>query len=92
MPLTRKVTFKGKLQKAGRVQIPKMIRWEFKIEADQVLKVGFSITNKFKGWQFFYAKIGKDGRIFIPETALAPWQNEKTSISGVIVEITLEPA
>ena len=56
MPLTRKVTFRRMLQRGCRVQIPKMIRWEFKLEPGQVFKVGFSVPNKFKGWQFFYAK------------------------------------
>ena len=79
------------LEKGNRVQIPKIIRWEFKLEPDQVLKVGFSAPNNFKGWQFFYAKMEKAGKIFIPKTILSLWQNEN-NLQGYIVEVTLEPA
>jgi hypothetical protein len=42
--------------------------------------------------QFFYAKMGKDGRIFIPELVLAFFQDEKRqSLAGSIFEVTLEP-
>ena len=91
MPLTRKVTFRSKLQTGERMQIPKMIRWEFKLEPAQFLKVGFSIPNKFKGWQSFYAKMEKAGRIHIPNEILIVWQDEKASLPGCIVEVTLEP-
>jgi hypothetical protein len=73
------------------VQIPKLIRGEFKLEPDQVLKVGFSIPDKFKGWQFFYAKMEKVGRIFIPKEILSVWQDERANLPGCIVEVTLEP-
>ncbi len=91
MVLTRRVTFRANLQKGDRVQIPKIIRWEFKLEQTQLLKVGFSVPNNFKGWQFFYAKMENAGRISIPETILSQWQEEKTNLPGNIVEITLEP-
>jgi hypothetical protein len=48
------------------VQIPKLIIHEFKLEPHQVVKVGFTIPDKFKGWQSFYAKMEKAGRISIP--------------------------
>ncbi len=92
MPLTRRVTFRRMLQIGGRVQIPKLIRWEFKLETGQVLRVGFSVPNMFRGWQFFYAKMEKDGRVLIPREILSIWQDEKTSLTGYIVEVTLEPA
>jgi len=91
MPLTRKVTFRSKLQKGERVQVPKMIRWEFKVEPSQFLKVGFTLPDKFKGWQFFYARMEKAGRIYIPNEILSIWQDEKSSMQGCIVEVTLEP-
>ena len=39
MPLTQKVSFKTMLQKGNRVQLPKLIRWKFKLETSQILKV-----------------------------------------------------
>ena len=92
MPITQKVTFKTLLQKGNRVQVPKLIRWQFKMETDQTLKVGVSRLGFWRPIQFFYAKMGKDGRIFIPELALAFFQDEKRqSLAGSVFEVTLEP-
>jgi hypothetical protein len=40
MPLTEKVAFTATLQSKNTVQIPKLIRWRFKMESGQALKVG----------------------------------------------------
>jgi len=39
LPLTEAVEFKTILQKGNRVQLPRLIRWKFKLETDQILKV-----------------------------------------------------
>ena len=77
MPLTQKVTFKTLLQKGNRLQVPKLIRWQFKVETDQTLKVGVRCLSFWRPIQFFYANMGKDGRIYIPELVLAFFQDEK---------------
>ncbi len=92
MPLTENVVFKTKLQKGNRVQVPKLIRWQFKMETDQVLKVGVGLVNAWVGRQYFYAKMGKDGRILIPKLTLALLQDDKSSIGGYVLEVTLNPA
>jgi UDP-glucose 4-epimerase len=51
MPLAQKVTFKRALQRGNRVQIPKLIRWQFKMETNEVSRVG--------DVQHCYAKISK---------------------------------
>ena len=91
MPLTHKVTFQGTLERCNNVQVPKLIRWQFKMEHDQVLKVGVNALNLGRGWQFFYAKMTKDGRIRIPKVVLLVMQGEKPSLAGYLMEITLEP-
>ena len=91
MPLTRKVTFRRMFQRGCRVQFPKIIIGEFKLEPGQVLKVGFSVPSKCKGWEFFYAKIGKDGCIFIPKLTQSLLQREKPILAGSIFVVTLEP-
>jgi hypothetical protein len=73
------------------VQIPNVIRWEFKLDPSQVLKVGFSIPTNFKGWQSFYAKMEKAGRISIPKEILSQWQDERANLPGCTVDVTLEP-
>jgi hypothetical protein len=47
MPLTRKVTFQGVLAKNNNVQVPKLIRRQFKMEPHQVLKSGHK---RFRPW------------------------------------------
>ena len=92
MPLTQKVAFSAMLQRGNRVQIPTLIRWQFKMEPCQVLKVGVNALNVWTGWQFFYARMGKDGRILIPKLTLALLRSEKPDIAGYVIEVTLEPA
>ena len=92
MPLTQKVTFKTMLQRGNRVQIPKLIRWQFKMEPNQVLKVGVNAIGIWTGWQFFYAKMGKDGRILIPKLTIALLRSEKPNLTGYVMEVTFEPA
>jgi hypothetical protein len=92
MPLTEKVTFTATLQSANTMQIPKLIRWRFKMESDQALKVGINFLGMHKGWQFFYAKMRKDGRISVPKLVLSLFEDEKTSLAGYALEVMLEPA
>ena len=91
MPLTQKVTFKTVLQRGNRVQVPKLVRWQFKMEPNQILKVGVNALNVWTSWQFFYAKMGKDGRILIPKLTLSLLRSEKPDLAGYVMEVTLEP-
>ena len=92
MPLTEKVTFTTMLQKANTVQVPKLIRLRFKVESDQALKVGVNFLGLHKGWQFFYAKMRKDGRVSVPKLILNLLEDEKTSLADYALEVMLEPA
>jgi len=62
------------------------------MEPYQVLKVGVNAIDMWTGWQFFYAKMGKDGRILIPKLTLALLRREKPNIVGYVMEVTIEPA
>ncbi len=92
MPLTEKVTFKAKLQKGNRVQVPKLIRWQFKLETDQVLKISVKPINMWVSGELFYVKMAKDGRVLIPKLILVLMQDEKTSVEDFVLNVTLEPA
>jgi hypothetical protein len=96
MPLTQKVTFKTVLQRGSRVQVPKLVRWQFKMETDQVLKVGVGAHTLgiWREWESFYGKMGKDGRILIPKLTLALLRSEsgKPDLAGYAMEVTIEPA
>ena len=52
MPLTTKVSFETVLEKGNRLQIPKPIQWQFKIEQTQVLRVGVSPKRTWAGQVF----------------------------------------
>ena len=92
MPLTEKVNFKTPLQRGNRVQIPKLIRWQFKLETDQVLKVTVNAYGLFGSWQTFYGQMGKDGRVVIPKLILDLLKRDKPNLEGYIMEIIIEPS
>ena len=89
MPLTGRVSFKRPLEACNKVQVPKIIRWEFKLEPDQVLRV--SLSGLGGGCQLFYARMGKDGRIFIPKAVLFAAHGKTENRAGCLLEIALEP-
>jgi hypothetical protein len=92
MPLSQRVTFQAMIQKGNKVQIPKMIRWQFKIETDQTLKVTAASQTLGTGEQVFYAKMTKDGRIPIPKLIIVIIKREKPNLLGYVLQITVEPA
>jgi hypothetical protein len=61
------------------------------METNQVLNVGINDLTLQSGWRFFYSKMSKDGRIYIPQLILMLLQNEKSILAGHILEVTLEP-
>lgn len=62
------------------------------MEGEQALKVGINFLELHKGWQFFYSKMRKDGRISIPKLVLSLFADEKTSLAGYTLEVMIEPA
>ena len=67
MPLTETVQFLARMQKLNRVQVPVEVRWRYKLEAGDLLKVrvqplgGFGVAN-----EVFVAKLLGDGRVTVP--------------------------
>lgn len=64
--MTEYVEFKAELQKGNRIQIPRLIRWQFKLEPTQVLKVKVQPIGAIMVHEEFFAKMSKDGRITVP--------------------------
>jgi hypothetical protein len=58
MPLATRVSFEVVLEKGNRLQIPKLIRWQFKMEQNQVLRVGVSPKRIWGGPKFFLCQNG----------------------------------
>jgi len=80
------------LQRGNRVQVPKLVRWHFKMEINQILKVSVNAVNIWACQQIFYAKMSKDGRIIIPKLTLSLLTSGKINYTSYVMEVTLEPA
>ena len=95
MPLTERVDFKTRLQRGNRVQLPKLVRWRYKLESDQVLKVTVTVAGAWGGFETFYGKMDKSGRLTIPrltlQLLLARMRGE-SSLAGAVMELRLAPA
>jgi hypothetical protein len=47
------------LQKGNRVQVSKVVRWQFKMDTEQVLKVSVHVVDVFNGWETFLRENGQ---------------------------------
>ena len=91
MPLSRKVNFKTTLKNRNLLQIPNVVRWEFKMEKDQALKVTVNVVGLFSNTESYLTKMRKDGRITVPKLVLALLKQKESSLEGYAMEVTLEP-
>lgn len=62
------------------------------MDAEQVLKVGVRVVDLWTGWQFFYAKMGRDGRIVVPKLTLELLRGDNPDLAGYVLEVRLAPA
>jgi hypothetical protein len=97
LPLVGAVNFKALLQKGNRVQVPKLVRWEFKLEPAQVLRVTVKVeASRFTSVsESFYAKISVDGRITVALLTLALLRQRgefDKGLVGRVFEVRIEPA
>ncbi len=90
MPLTEKISFKTKLQKGSRLRVPTNVRWHYRLEPTQMLKITINAVDVWMTPQTFLKNINKDGRIIIPKITL----DLLTQGHGAnfILDVTLEPA
>ena len=90
MPLTQKVTFKVQLQNQSRFQVPKVVRWHYKLETSQLLKVTLRILNL--GFEeSFLGKMLPDGRITVPRLVIVEMMQKTPDLKAYFIEVTLEP-
>lgn len=91
--LTERVIFKTMFQKGNRVQVPRRIRWRFKMDSRQVLRAKVYVVGHYGVFQTFYTQMGKDGRITIPWIQRKLLKDKRiTTLEHRIIEVTLEPA
>ena len=91
MPLTQRLTFTAALRKAGRLQVPAIIREHFKLDTTQTLKITITRPGTLRADKTFFGKMRKDGRIVIPLLIIHLLQIDESPITGHILEVTLEP-
>ena len=94
VPLSEVVSFKAVLQKGDRVQVPKRLRWRFKLEGDQVLRILVTVESVYGGEEF-YGRVDKSGRISVPKLTLKLLgrQVDKPRVApGMVIEVKLKPA
>ena len=92
LPLSQRVSFKTTLQKQNRLQVPKLVRWKYKVESSEVLKVTVTIVGLLGVRESFLAKMYKSGRIRIPDLTMILLKRDEPSLEGYVMEVTLEPA
>ena len=92
MPLTEPVSFKARLQRGNRVQVPKYVRWHYKLEPTQILEVTINVLYTWRPTQIFLSRMTKDCRIVIPKLTIAIFANGKLNLDNHVVEIRLTPA
>jgi hypothetical protein len=95
LPLKRTVSFRAVLQKGKRFQVPKIVRWEFKLESGQVLKVTVDVVGSYGQGERFYGRMNADGRITVPKLTFDILQrrnDDKDSLLGQVIDVRLEPA
>ena len=80
------------LQRQNRLQVPKLVRWQHKLEPSEILKVTVGIEGVVGITESFLAKLQKSGRVVIPELAIASLKRKEPNLEGCVMEVTLDPA
>jgi hypothetical protein len=94
LPLTRTVEFRAVLQRGNRVQVPKLVRWEFKLEPSQVLRIRVGRVSVYGRSEYFFGRMNKDGRITVPKLTVDLLEDmfEGESLVGKVLEVQLAPS
>jgi len=84
--------FKAVLQRGNKVQVPRLLRWQYRMEPDQVLGVEVRVE-EFFGDERFLGRMRKDGRLTVPRLILRLLRGDEVgNLQGCVLEVTLEPA
>jgi hypothetical protein len=92
MTLTEKVEFKALLQRCNKVQVPKLVRWRYKIEPWQILKITVCCPSIWDSREEYLTRMAKDGRLTIPKLSLSFLLHNKLNHERYFVKVSLEPS
>jgi len=73
------------------VQVPKYVRWHYKLEPTQILEVTVSVLGAWRPAQSFLSRISKDGRIVVPKLTTVLSADGKTNLDNHIADVRLDP-
>ena len=90
VPLTESERFPAKLQRRNRVQVPVMVRWRYRLEAGEVLRVGVRSPVSFDS-EVFYGRLIGGGRITVPKLVVDLLEIEYGDIVNVTLYAQKEP-
>ncbi len=88
-----RVEFKTVLQKGNRFQVPKIIRWRYKLESRQPVKVSVTAGGMLSNWETFYGCMDKSGRITVSrltQEQLLRTVSSRRNLIGEMLQIRLE--
>ncbi len=91
MPLNRVVRFEAQVEKSNLFQVPRKIRWAFKMESEQMLHVEIIAPRIAFGTHSFFAKMRKDGRIRIPKLVCAILNDKEPNLGDAVIDVTIHP-
>jgi hypothetical protein len=92
LPLSELVSFKAVLRRGNRVQVPRLFRWQHRMEPGQVLRVCVSVEGS-GGEERFLASMTEDGRLTNPKLTVKLLQEgTEESLEGSVLGVTVEPA
>lgn len=90
--MTEPVSFKARVQRYNRIQIPVKVRWAYRLEPSEVFRVDLRIGYHCEE---FHGRMSKDGRLTIPlriaEQWLHPGDPLYTALAGHMAKVTLYP-
>jgi hypothetical protein len=90
LPLTQRVTFKVQLQNQNRFQIPKIVRWEYKLEPSQTMKITLRASN-VGIYENFLGRMLPDGRVTVPRIVIVEMQQTMPDLKSSFIEVELVP-
>ncbi|MGZ4850756.1 MAG: hypothetical protein ACXV2C_05190, partial [Candidatus Bathyarchaeia archaeon] len=74
----------------NRFQIPKTVRWEYKLEPTQTMKITLKIYNLGFS-ESFLGKMLPAGRVTVPRIVIVQLQQILSNLKESLIEVVLEP-
>ncbi len=91
--MLEKVVFNAVLQRGNRLQVPRLVRWRYKLETYQILKVSMHARGLFgANSESFLVRMSRDGRIRVPKLIVAILKCDKPLLVHYVFQVTLEPS